>query len=291
MTHYTVIERLPGATLVEVQLETGRTHQIRVHLSEAGHPVLGDSLYGRPARHRLVQKVSEALGHQALHARLLGFIHPITGKRWCCNGAAAGRFSAGAGRAPRPGSGKARGAAAAVGDLAVISYLNMGAPNEHSGQDRPAGEPLGSRPVPDRRGRLYVSPLLGELGVRHGFTTRLGGVSTGRFESLNLGRTWGDEPACADHNLNLVAADVGFAVAQLCQVIQVHGRAVLPLTAPERRQREADGMVTASDLVLGVLSADCVSILLADGEGRVAAVHAGWRGTVAGVASRSGRRA
>ncbi len=78
VTHYTVIERLPGATLVEVQLETGRTHQIRVHLSEAGHPVLGDPLYGRPARSRLVQKVSEALGHQALHARLLGFVHPIT---------------------------------------------------------------------------------------------------------------------------------------------------------------------------------------------------------------------
>ena len=78
VTHFTVIARLPGATLVEVQLETGRTHQIRVHLSEAGHPVLGDPLYGRPARNRLVQKVSDALGHQALHARLLGFIHPIT---------------------------------------------------------------------------------------------------------------------------------------------------------------------------------------------------------------------
>ncbi len=80
VTHYAVIARLPGATLVEVRLETGRTHQIRVHFSEAGHPVLGDPLYGRTARHRLVHKLSEALGHQALHARLLGFIHPITGK-------------------------------------------------------------------------------------------------------------------------------------------------------------------------------------------------------------------
>jgi YfiH family protein len=65
----------------------------------------------------------------------------------------------------------------------------------------------------------------------------------------------------------------------------VHGRTVLPLTAPERRQREADGMVGQEKLTLGVLSADCVSILLADGEGRVAAVHAGWRGTASGVAS------
>jgi len=80
VTHYAVIERLPGATLVEVQLETGRTHQIRVHFSEAGHPLLGDPLYGRTARHRTVQLVSSALGHQALHARLLGFVHPITGQ-------------------------------------------------------------------------------------------------------------------------------------------------------------------------------------------------------------------
>ena len=80
VTHYAVIERLPGATLVEVQLETGRTHQIRVHFSEAGHPVLGDPLYGRTARHRPVQLVSGALGHQALHARLLGFVHPMTGQ-------------------------------------------------------------------------------------------------------------------------------------------------------------------------------------------------------------------
>jgi YfiH family protein len=127
--------------------------------------------------------------------------------------------------------------------------------------------------------------LLSQLGVVHGYTTRLGGVSSGRFATLNLGRTWGDEPTCAEHNLQLVASEAGFATEQLCQVAQVHGTTVLPLTAPERRQREADGMVSDQELVLGVLSADCVSILLADGAGRVAAVHAGWRGTVAGVAA------
>jgi 23S rRNA pseudouridine1911/1915/1917 synthase len=79
VTHYAVRERLPGATLVEVRLETGRTHQIRVHFSEAGHPVLGDPMYGRPARVRLVREVGQALGHQALHARLLGFSHPRSG--------------------------------------------------------------------------------------------------------------------------------------------------------------------------------------------------------------------
>jgi 23S rRNA pseudouridine1911/1915/1917 synthase len=84
ITHYTVRERLPGATLVEAQLETGRTHQIRVHFSEAGHPLLGDPLYGRPPRQnaapsRRLREVAQRLGHQALHARLLGFFHPIGG--------------------------------------------------------------------------------------------------------------------------------------------------------------------------------------------------------------------
>ena len=84
VTHFAVRERLPGVTLVEVQLETGRTHQIRVHFSEAGHPVLGDPLYGRPTQKRpalqkVMREIGQALGHQALHAQLLGFRHPITG--------------------------------------------------------------------------------------------------------------------------------------------------------------------------------------------------------------------
>lgn len=80
VTHYTVLERLAGATLVEAQLETGRTHQIRVHFSEAGHPLLGDPLYGRPPRAPEVRRVAAALANQALHARLLGFVHPVSGE-------------------------------------------------------------------------------------------------------------------------------------------------------------------------------------------------------------------
>jgi 23S rRNA pseudouridine1911/1915/1917 synthase len=80
VTHYTVLERLSGATLVEVQLMTGRTHQIRVHFSEAGHPLLGDPLYGRPPRAPEVRRVAAGLGSQALHARLLGFVHPVSGE-------------------------------------------------------------------------------------------------------------------------------------------------------------------------------------------------------------------
>lgn len=135
--------------------------------------------------------------------------------------------------------------------------------------------------------RLLRSDLLNRLGVRHGFTTRRGGVSAGRYASLNLGTSWGDDPAAVAQNLELVAGEAGFDPGRLCQVRQVHGRRILCMSAPERRSREADGMVTTTSLVLGVMSADCVSLLLTDGEGRVAAAHAGWRGTVAGIAGQA----
>jgi 23S rRNA pseudouridine1911/1915/1917 synthase len=79
VTHVRVLARLHGATHIECTLETGRTHQIRVHLAESGTPVLGDPVYGRPPRDAHVRAVGERLGHQALHARVLGFAHPATG--------------------------------------------------------------------------------------------------------------------------------------------------------------------------------------------------------------------
>ncbi|MCS6914598.1 MAG: RluA family pseudouridine synthase [Myxococcota bacterium] len=79
VTHFAVAERLPGAALLRIELETGRTHQIRVHLSEAGYPVLGDPLYGRSRSPRL-RELGRALGRQALHAEMLGFVHPILGR-------------------------------------------------------------------------------------------------------------------------------------------------------------------------------------------------------------------
>jgi len=79
VTNVRVIERLLGATYLECTLQTGRTHQIRVHLAEAGTPVLGDPLYGKAPRDPLLKQVAERLGHQALHARVLGFVHPRTG--------------------------------------------------------------------------------------------------------------------------------------------------------------------------------------------------------------------
>ena len=79
VTHVGQLAPLRGATHVVCTLETGRTHQIRMHLSESGTPILGDPLYGEPARAPELRVVGERLGHQALHARLLGFVHPRTG--------------------------------------------------------------------------------------------------------------------------------------------------------------------------------------------------------------------
>ncbi len=83
VTHVFCMESLARghASLVRCTLETGRTHQIRVHLAESGTPVLGDPLYGRRAKDALVERVQKELGHQALHARLLGFDHPTTRER------------------------------------------------------------------------------------------------------------------------------------------------------------------------------------------------------------------
>jgi 23S rRNA pseudouridine1911/1915/1917 synthase len=81
VTHVRALESLGSASLVACRLETGRTHQIRVHLAEcAGTPVLGDPLYGRPPRDPLLVALARELGHQALHARVLGFVHPATGR-------------------------------------------------------------------------------------------------------------------------------------------------------------------------------------------------------------------
>jgi 23S rRNA pseudouridine1911/1915/1917 synthase len=81
VTHWRVVERLPGASLVEVSLETGRTHQIRVHFSDHGHPLIGDRTYGRPPKEPALRAVARALGRQALHAHVLGITHPRTGAR------------------------------------------------------------------------------------------------------------------------------------------------------------------------------------------------------------------
>jgi 23S rRNA pseudouridine1911/1915/1917 synthase len=85
VTHYRTLEPLNGASLIECRLETGRTHQVRVHMSSIGHPLLGDPVYGRtPPR---LKPTLSALGfrRQALHAARLGLVHPVTGERLLWN--------------------------------------------------------------------------------------------------------------------------------------------------------------------------------------------------------------
>jgi YfiH family protein len=136
---------------------------------------------------------------------------------------------------------------------------------------------------------LLVSSLLeppGGGGFRHGFTTRAGGVSAPPFDALNLGGKWGDDPASVVENRRRLGQALG---GHPIVARQVHGAVVARVRAgdqPEAIARlEADGLYSdAPGLTLGVFVADCIPALIADPRtGAFAAVHAGWRGTVAGV--------
>jgi YfiH family protein len=124
---------------------------------------------------------------------------------------------------------------------------------------------------------------LTEAGIRHGFSTRHGGVSAGPFASMNLARAVGDDPGAVAENHRRFAAVVGYDPGRLYESSQVHGARVLRADGREvlaTRAEEADALVTstAGDAV-AVRVADCVPVLLAaPGAAVVAAVHAGWRG-------------
>ena len=81
VTHYRTMERLAGAALVECKLETGRTHQVRVHMAHLGHPLIGDPVYSRDRKGFKTILETLRFKRQALHAKRLGFIHPLTGQK------------------------------------------------------------------------------------------------------------------------------------------------------------------------------------------------------------------
>lgn len=136
--------------------------------------------------------------------------------------------------------------------------------------------------------RIIRSPLIPDDVFVHGFPERTGGVSTGLRGSLNLGKSWGDDPALVDANRALVAAAAGYQAAALQAMKHVHGTAVWRVGEPEPTPAEFDGLVCdRPGPVLGAFAADCMPLLFADPVARVCgAAHAGWRGTVAGVAAR-----
>jgi YfiH family protein len=131
---------------------------------------------------------------------------------------------------------------------------------------------------------------------------RTGGVSAAPFDSLNLGGLVGDDPLAVDRNRTLLFEAAGLAASQVATVNQVHGdRVVFASAGPSRfvvSERaggealggavDADAIVAAPGVAAGVRTADCVPILLFDpASGAAAAVHAGWRGTFARIASRA----
>jgi YfiH family protein len=138
---------------------------------------------------------------------------------------------------------------------------------------------------------FYASPLLQRIGVPHAFSTRLGGVSPAPFDSLNLGNPNGcavqDDYDRVWENYRRLQAAAGCPDRQLCRVHQVHGATVVRAEARRSFDKSARADAIVGDdpaKVLSVRVADCVPILLATEDGKtVAAVHAGWRGVVAGA--------
>lgn len=137
------------------------------------------------------------------------------------------------------------------------------------------------------------SAALSALGFRHGMSLRSGGVSRGPFSSMNLGRAVGDDPGAVERNHGRFARAVGYAPAEPFEVSQVHGARVLvadgSTPACELRRHGADALIaTRRGLAVAVRTADCLPVLIADPvTGVVAAVHSGWRSTVAGVVGRT----
>jgi len=134
---------------------------------------------------------------------------------------------------------------------------------------------------------VLQSPLLSALpGVRHAFFTRNGGVSTGIYDSLNIGRGSRDDPSAVEENRRRCAERLGFAEGALSTCYQSHTADALIAKVPFGEDRpKGDGVVSATPgVVCGALAADCAPVLLCDPEVRVvAAAHAGWRGALDGI--------
>lgn len=135
--------------------------------------------------------------------------------------------------------------------------------------------------------KVQAASLTSIPGVRHGFFTRQGGVSTGIYASLNCGPGSRDDPAHVAENRARVAEVLGTEPPRLLTASQKHSAVAVAADKPWKNGKapEADAIVTNKPgLAIGVLTADCAPVLLCDGEaGVVGAAHAGWRGALAGI--------
>ena len=137
-------------------------------------------------------------------------------------------------------------------------------------------------PLPPR----ILHPLLDLPGIQHGFFTRQGGVSTGVYDSLNIGLGSKDDQQAVHENRRRVAAAFDRPPEQLLSLYQIHSTTALDVSGPWTIDRpEADGLVTTTPgLVLSALSADCAPLLFADPDNRViGSCHAGWKGALHGM--------
>ncbi len=134
---------------------------------------------------------------------------------------------------------------------------------------------------------ITLGPLNDLEGVRHAFFTRNGGVSTGLYASLNCGYGSGDDPARVTENRAIALARADLSDAALNTCYQTHSAAVATVEKawPREDAPKVDGMVTdRPGVALGILTADCAPVLLADKDTRViGAAHAGWRGALGGI--------
>lgn len=138
-----------------------------------------------------------------------------------------------------------------------------------------------SGPAPLQSGLLAAVP-----GVKHGFFSRRGGVSTGIYEGLNVGRGSNDDPAVVQENRRRVADWFGQAPDALNTCYQIHSATAVTAEEPWRgRLPEGDAVVTGqASVICGILTADCAPVLFVDPLTRiVAGAHAGWQGALGGV--------
>ncbi len=147
--------------------------------------------------------------------------------------------------------------------------------------------------------RVYLkSEILDKaISVKHCFTTKCGGMSSGQISGLNLGFRCGDNPDSVTENYKIVARDMGFPFKKITAGRQTHSANIRIITNEDAgkgvsrnsEMQDIDGLVTnVAQLPLVVFYADCVPILLADEEmGVIAAVHSGWRGTISEIAGKA----
>jgi YfiH family protein len=139
---------------------------------------------------------------------------------------------------------------------------------------------------PDSATHALCHAALALPGLRHGWFTRQGGVSSGVYASLNAGPGSNDDAALVAQNRARIAASMGVAASHLLSPYQYHSSEVLAVSAPFAGERpKADALVTRTPgLALAILTADCGPILFADARnGVIGAAHAGWQGALGGV--------